>query len=127
MPLDAHVLKSGVRRIIITHSKNTDKIHALEVLGVELSFYQGELYPVFRLLQTLGSMGISSIMVEGGAMVFNEFIKDNACDEIFLFRAPHDVAQGISLTESILRGIVTQDYKPQMIGEDCLYHVYRNH
>lgn len=124
---DARVLLPGVRRIIVTHNHDAEKIHTLGSLGVELYFYEGKAVPASRVLHALGTMDIGSVLVEGGATVFTQFFDENAYDEIMLFMAPHHVPQGLSLTDRILRSIVSRDQRPEKIGEDRLYHVYRDH
>jgi diaminohydroxyphosphoribosylaminopyrimidine deaminase/5-amino-6-(5-phosphoribosylamino)uracil reductase len=127
IPPGARVLAPGVRRIIVTHNRDTTRLQTLTSLGVELHFYEGKLCSPTALRRVLGIMDIGSIMVEGGATVFTHFFDENAYDEIMLFMAPHHVPQGSSLTDRILQSIVSQDEHPEQIGEDRLYHVYRDH
>lgn len=46
-------------------------------------------------LKNLGKTGIASIMVEGGAYTFTEFIKQNAADELIFFISPRVMGKGI--------------------------------
>lgn len=126
IPTNARVLEKGVRRIIFTRSNNKEKTSVLQEKGVELLFYEGNLYPLSSLLKDIWNLGIGSLMIEGGGVVFNEFYQEQLYDEIYLFMAPHHVTNGISLTDTLLRSIVSPHIQPEMIGEDKLYHVYRD-
>jgi diaminohydroxyphosphoribosylaminopyrimidine deaminase/5-amino-6-(5-phosphoribosylamino)uracil reductase len=126
-PGNAHMFDKGARRIVFTRNKTSEKIATLQQQGVEIYLYEETTLPLTLLLKTLGQMEIGSLLVEGGGMVFDEFYNHDLYDEIYLFMAPHHVAGGKSLTDSLLRSIVSQDVPYEMIGEDRLYHVYRNH
>jgi riboflavin biosynthesis pyrimidine reductase len=99
----------------------------LQQCGIEFSFYKGQSLPVAQILTTLGEMDINPLLVEGGGMVFESFYNAAMYDEIYLFMAPHHVARGKALTDTILHSIVSHDTHHEMIGEDRLYHVYRDH
>jgi diaminohydroxyphosphoribosylaminopyrimidine deaminase/5-amino-6-(5-phosphoribosylamino)uracil reductase len=49
-----------------------------------------------RVLKYLYSLGISKILVEGGAFVFSKFIEYNLFDDIYLFTADNIIGKGIS-------------------------------
>jgi diaminohydroxyphosphoribosylaminopyrimidine deaminase/5-amino-6-(5-phosphoribosylamino)uracil reductase len=51
-------------------------------------------------LKKLASLGISSIMVEGGAFTNNQFLKNNLFDAIMIFIAPKIMGKGISAFNS---------------------------
>jgi len=127
IPIQARVLEPGVRRMIFTRSKNEEKIKILQDTGTEIIFFEGDLYPLSQLLPALRTMEIGSLLIEGGGMVFNEFYQEKVYDEIYLFMANQQTKEGLSLTEPLLNSIVSQDTRPQMVGEDRLYHVYRDH
>lgn len=127
VPLKSNLLKSGSRRIIITNRNNdANKIEKLIGLGIEFLFFEGEHYAVSRILQKLSSLNIGSILVEGGGKIFSQFFNENLYDEMYLFMAPRIVGQGLAISENILNEIHSKNLKPLQIGEDLLYHVYRN-
>jgi hypothetical protein len=47
-------------------------------------------------------------------------------DELYLFRAKTTTGNGLALSREIMNYVQNQDKKPLNIGEDILYHVYRN-
>lgn len=46
-------------------------------------------------LKNIGKTGIASILVEGGAYTYTEFIRQNAADELLLFISPRMMGKGI--------------------------------
>lgn len=49
-----------------------------------------------EVLKKLASLGISSVMVEGGAMTYKEFTKNKLVDEFMIFIAPKVMGKGIT-------------------------------
>jgi diaminohydroxyphosphoribosylaminopyrimidine deaminase/5-amino-6-(5-phosphoribosylamino)uracil reductase len=124
IPLDANFLLPTARRIIITKPDNTPtKMDALRELGVELVCLDADHYPTRELLVNIGLLKIGSLLVEGGGETFTCFLKEKNYDELYLFVAPTTVHKGIeiNLDQAIFTGKM-----PEKIGEDSLYHVYRN-
>ncbi|MDP3684603.1 MAG: dihydrofolate reductase family protein, partial [Ignavibacteria bacterium] len=78
--------------------KDSSKVKILENLGVKFFFLKIDDKKRFHLKQVLKKIGdeeIASVLVEGGAKVFNSFIKDNLFDELQLFLAPKLLGTGI--------------------------------
>lgn len=124
IPLDANFLTPTARRIIITKPNNkSTKISALKELGVELIYLNADHYTTRELLVNIGMLKIGSLLVEGGGETFTYFLKEKNYDELYLFVAPTTVNKGIdiNLDQTIFAGEI-----PERIGEDSLYHVYRN-
>ena len=71
----------------------------------------------------LANLGISSIMVEGGAFTFNEFLKHNIVDEALIFIAPKIMGKGITAftDKNSLSRFKTQDYFQS--GSDILVNL----
>lgn len=127
IPLDSHFMTRDSRRIVITNSNNdVGKIELLIAQGVELIIIEGNQYAVDKIIAKLRMLRISSLMIEGGARVFSDFFNSKQYDEIYLFVAPHEVGNGIALNENIWERAVSSGSKPIKIGEDQLYHVYRD-
>jgi diaminohydroxyphosphoribosylaminopyrimidine deaminase/5-amino-6-(5-phosphoribosylamino)uracil reductase len=124
IPLDAHILTPDARRIVITNRESDHtKIRKLKDAGVELLLLEGDTYSTSELIRKLGSIRIGSILVEGGGETFSRFLNENTYDELLLFIAPTVVENGIEIE---INGNIYKKAKPQQIGEDLLYHVYRN-
>lgn len=52
--------------------------------------------PLKNILKALYEMNISSVLIEGGANVFSQFLKENLFDDIYLFIAPKIIGEGLS-------------------------------
>ena len=124
IPMDANFLTPGVRRIMFTKPNNASaKTDALKEMGVELIYLDADHYTTEELLMNIGMLKIGSILVEGGGETFNCFLNERNYDELYLFVAPTTAQQGleIKLDQTIFEGKL-----PESVGEDSLYHVYRN-
>ena len=127
IPLTANFLQSKGRMIIITdHNNAPNKMEKLKALGVEFLFFEGSRYPMASVIEKLGTLDIGSILVEGGAMIFLEFLNEKLYDELFLFVAPKIIGKGLGFSDDTINKIMIRGSQPQKIGEDLLYHVYRN-
>ncbi len=124
IPLNTHFLIPDAHRIIITDKNNpSEKIKKLSERGVEFILLDGTDYPPQKILNALAQSGIGAVMIEGGALVFNQFLKSELYDEILLFVAPVTVNKGLELK---LENTLIKNIVPEKIGGDKLYHVYRN-
>jgi len=124
IPLDANFLAPAARRIIISKpNKAPIKTDALKEMGVELIYLDANRYTTKELLMNIGMLKIGSILVEGGGETFDCFLTEKNYDELYLFVAPTKAQQGLEIKfdRAIFAGKI-----PEPIGEDSLYHVYRN-
>ena len=82
------------KRAIARHRAIVDSFRAREIAILETTndVHDQAYLPV--LLKELLLMGISSVLVEGGAMVFSEFLEQGAVDRIDLFVAPKLLGSG---------------------------------
>ncbi len=120
-------LKPDSRRIIITNRSNDhQKIEELKKTGSEFIFLSGRYYPIETIVKKLASAHIGSILVEGGALVFSEFFSKKLYDELYIFIAPKMVDKGIKISDEISKEVKLENLEPEKVGEDLLYHVYRN-
>ncbi|MEO0137311.1 MAG: bifunctional diaminohydroxyphosphoribosylaminopyrimidine deaminase/5-amino-6-(5-phosphoribosylamino)uracil reductase RibD [candidate division WOR-3 bacterium] len=124
IPMTANFLKDDARRIIFTNAdNNARKIKDLKEAGVEFVFLPGDYYPLKTIFENLGSLGIGSVMVEGGGIVFSQLLEKKLYDELYIFVAPKTVGRGINFLEE--NGVDFKNMIALSIGEDKLY-VYRN-
>lgn len=124
IPLEANFLKADSRRIIITnHNNDKRKIEKLANTGVEFIFFEEEHYPISKILQRLAALDIGSVLIEGGGQIFSQFLSKKIYDELYFFVAPLRSRKGLEIQvgENLFK-----DSEPLKIGEDLLYHVYRN-
>jgi diaminohydroxyphosphoribosylaminopyrimidine deaminase/5-amino-6-(5-phosphoribosylamino)uracil reductase len=93
IPLNARLLLQSEpdKNIIVTVRRASDgKVRALEGLGAKVwsfSSHGGQI-PWRPLLKRLGSMGIVSLLVEGGATTAASALRDKVVDKLLLFYAP---------------------------------------
>ncbi len=89
------LLKNKPPLTIIYYSSNK-KVKDLEnIKYVWLKSINGHI-KIEDLLKSLYELGYNSLLVEGGANVFSQFVKENLFDEINLFIAPKIIGSGIS-------------------------------
>lgn len=84
---------------------------------------------LLELLKKAGSMGIQSIMVEGGSKVFTEFLARRLVDKVYFFIAPKILGEGIPVVGNIGIGkledaLGLSDIKYTKLGEDILVEGY---
>jgi diaminohydroxyphosphoribosylaminopyrimidine deaminase/5-amino-6-(5-phosphoribosylamino)uracil reductase len=124
IPFESNLLKPDARRIIITQqNSDKNKLKYLTDVGIEFLFFEGEHFSLTTILQKLGALHISSVLVEGGGQLFTQFFDKQLYDELYIFVAPKITTKGleINIDRNVVDGI-----QPVKIGEDILYHVYRN-
>lgn len=86
-PLTANVLRDSNVIFATTDRAPQKKIRVLEKLGVRVKVFPKKI-SIVPLLKYLGSVGISSVFVEGGAEVFGSFIDSKQIDKVYWFIAP---------------------------------------
>lgn len=124
IPLDAKVLAPDARRIVFVQPNiDPDKTSRLQESGVELVRLESNHNASAELLRKIGVLKIGSILVEGGGKTFNQFLQEETYDEIYIFVAPTKVDSGIEIP--LARTIIEKNAS-ERVGEDLLYHVYRN-
>jgi diaminohydroxyphosphoribosylaminopyrimidine deaminase/5-amino-6-(5-phosphoribosylamino)uracil reductase len=128
IPPSAHFLKPDARRIIITAQDNDVlKIEQLIAAGAEIILFEHKPFPFKQILEKLSVMQIGSVLVEGGGTVFSQVYNERLYDELFVFMAPREIAGGDKVADHIIEDIQAQGSRYETIGEDKVYHVYRDH
>ncbi len=136
-PINSGIFHDKKTRVILFHAATTGrksgkKAIALEKLGVELYPLRGSsdgLIRVRTVLERLARMGISSVLVEGGAVVYSEFIRAGMADKLHLFIAPailgkgKGFADGIEL-KSLKSAVSLSDIQISRVGSDQLVTGY---
>jgi len=90
--------EKNVLLITSVEKKDTVKVKTLKNLGVNFLFVKTDEMKQFHLktvLKKMSDQNIASILVEGGAKVYNAFIKENLFDEMQIFIAPKLLGNGI--------------------------------
>ncbi|MCZ3379531.1 bifunctional diaminohydroxyphosphoribosylaminopyrimidine deaminase/5-amino-6-(5-phosphoribosylamino)uracil reductase RibD [Rhizobium sp. AG207R] len=80
---------------------------ALDAAGVEV--LQSNSSEPGELLEALGTRGISSLLVEGGARTAQRFLDAGLVDRILLFRGPADIGEG-GIESPVLKSNIPADF-----------------
>ncbi|MBE0432056.1 bifunctional diaminohydroxyphosphoribosylaminopyrimidine deaminase/5-amino-6-(5-phosphoribosylamino)uracil reductase RibD [candidate division WOR-3 bacterium] len=121
---EANVLAANARRIIFTGpGSDREKIARLQTLGVEVVQMEARHFPTADLLRRIGMLKIGAVIVEGGGKTFTQFLEERTYDEMYVFVAPITVSTGIDVPAA---SAMIERARPESIGEDILYHVYRD-
>ena len=101
IPLRAKVLNDeGVDKTIIVATKRASrgKAESLKNLGAEILWArenQRGKVDIRDLLGKLGVMGLTSVLVEGGAKIITSFLRERLADKIVIVMAPKLIGEGI--------------------------------
>ncbi|TYP57801.1 bifunctional diaminohydroxyphosphoribosylaminopyrimidine deaminase/5-amino-6-(5-phosphoribosylamino)uracil reductase RibD [Thermosediminibacter litoriperuensis] len=134
MPPDARMLKCEGGRVILatTERADSERVSALMERGVEVikvPAAEGRV-DLSRLMGILGGMGITSVLVEGGATLTASLIKKNLVDKLLVFVAPVVIGgEGIDSVSKLYIGRLSQAprfkfHSAEAIGGDLLLEVY---
>lgn len=98
--IDRKIFHSEKNVLLVTslEKKNSPKAKAFLELGVKLLFARTDDKKQFRLktvMKQIGKENITSVLVEGGAKIYNSFVKENLFDEMQIFMAPKLLGSGI--------------------------------
>ncbi len=119
------------KTLLITSTESRlkkSKLKKFEQLGVKIIFCKKSKNSGLELnsvLKELGKLGITSLLVEGGAKTISSFIKQNLFDDILLFVSPKILGNGLKtfselsykkLKDALKLRIVKSD----LIGDDIL-------
>lgn len=101
LPLDAKLAADGAAHTIVavTDKAPAERVAALKAAGVEIIVAgSGPHVDMRLLLQRLGSMGITSVLVEGGGTVNFAILQAGLADRVYAFIAPKLVGGRDALT-----------------------------
>ncbi|WP_096201042.1 bifunctional diaminohydroxyphosphoribosylaminopyrimidine deaminase/5-amino-6-(5-phosphoribosylamino)uracil reductase RibD [Bacillus sp. FJAT-45350] len=110
-PLDANVVTDGEADtwIVTSSSSNTEKERELVERGVTVLRISNEKIEIRELLRLLGSRGISSLFVEGGAEINGSFVAANCINQIITYVAPKFIGGRLAPTSVAGAGFSTMD------------------
>jgi diaminohydroxyphosphoribosylaminopyrimidine deaminase/5-amino-6-(5-phosphoribosylamino)uracil reductase len=88
------------KTLIFTQQKSIEKKKKFLKLNVEVLTLAEKSYNLKNILKKLASMGVSNLLVEGGAKIFSLFLKERKFDDIFIFRGNYFIGRkGFNATE----------------------------
>lgn len=135
IPLTGKLIGNNPQNLLLfcTEQASVAKKTELESLGVRVHRQTGSgRVNIPEVLEVLGSQGIRSVLVEGGAEIFGGFLQDDAVNEFYLMYAPFFIGgvaakgviggSGIQKLQEARRLVVKS---LSHIGEDILVHAYK--
>jgi diaminohydroxyphosphoribosylaminopyrimidine deaminase / 5-amino-6-(5-phosphoribosylamino)uracil reductase len=81
---------------------------------------------VKEVLKKIASLGIASVMVEGGALTYNEFIKNKLVDEFMIFIAPKIMGNGINAFKDEINFSAYKNISYYKVSTDILLNISKH-
>ena len=126
------VFKDPSKVIIATTKKapkiKVDKLHQKGATVLVLNSKKG-LVDLIELVKELGKSEIASVMIEGGAELSGNAIKEGIVDKLFIFTAPKLIGNGLGPIKNlgikkVNKAIKLKDITTKKIGKDILVEGY---
>ena len=127
LPLDRKVFSCPPSTVVFTCSPNGGKMRALKERGVEV--FQGPAgeggVDLGFVLDRLGLMGITTLLVEGGGRVHGSFVKSRLFDEVQVVLTPRILGDGVGAVtgfgvETVSDGVELRTCVVRRLGRDVL-------
>lgn len=126
IPLDSKVLQGNGRKIIFTCVNKEQKIHKLAKQGVEVIVQNDcseNKVDIASVLKWLGKENINEVLVEAGATLTGEFIKQKLANELVTYVAPVIMGSGARPLfklniEEMKDRLHIGDFKIKRLGKD---------
>jgi len=129
VPLDANVLRTPPATMIVTAVNNAKAAH-LSNTGIKMVYFKGKL-DLNWLMEKLGEMEITSLLIEGGASLNAHALEDGIVDKIIFFVAPIIIggresfpAIGGKTFRRLEEAYRIKDIRIKRIGQDFLIEGY---
>jgi 5-amino-6-(5-phosphoribosylamino)uracil reductase len=134
IPVDVKIFNDGKAETIVavTSQSSTAYVNELREKGVGVIYCGDQKFVDFKILLTeLKKLGVSKLMVEGGATLINLFLSQSLVDEIKVFLIP--VVVGNSSAPAFSESVKAQEnttpvklsLKDTKILDDCLLITYQ--
>ncbi len=115
--------------IATTSGASKERIASLEDRGIRIMVVSQDEYGrvnLLDLLKRLGKMGISSVMVEGGAQIITSLLRQRLVDKLVVTIAPKIVGQGINWVgdlglERMDEALTFSEHRFRKVGEDIVF------
>ncbi|MBY7649252.1 MAG: bifunctional diaminohydroxyphosphoribosylaminopyrimidine deaminase/5-amino-6-(5-phosphoribosylamino)uracil reductase RibD [Candidatus Liberibacter europaeus] len=96
LPLDSKIMRTASLAPIIVITENYDSIKSISLKKNNIKIVHCNSHDLSQLLSVLADLGITSLLVEGGATVIRSFITAGLVDSIILYRSNQIIfSQGI--------------------------------
>jgi diaminohydroxyphosphoribosylaminopyrimidine deaminase/5-amino-6-(5-phosphoribosylamino)uracil reductase len=127
-PLDSQLVKTAQQDVLIFFSRaSLTAQQALAARGVRLQQIEHDSahIPLRDVLQRVGEMEITSLILEGGAEVHTTALKQGLVDKLMLFYAPKFLGQTAVPMVSSSEGLPPiREYALKRFGEDFAFEAY---
>lgn len=136
LPLNLNIITNNKdqKTILITLAENRtkkNKLKKIEQLGVRIIFVKPDDKGRINLksaLKEVRKIGITSVLVEGGAKIYSAFLNQNLFDDIMLFVSPKILGSGIQTfgeisSNSLKDAVKLKIKKSEKLDEDILLHL----
>ncbi len=131
IPIHCHLVSDPLRNqtiVVTVKNSNKKKIQAIKSRGVGVLEFPADNFHVnlkSALKVLVSKEKIASILVEGGAGIYGEFLKNKLADDVKVYLAPKMVGEGIgaiagALTRKIKRAIKLEKFSVTRVGCDLL-------
>ena len=134
IPIDAKLFSLHNSPIIATiPSGNPRRVEDLEKIGARILFVNQEKnghVDILNLVEKLGDMGITSVLVEGGSETAASFLKNGIVDKVVFFYAPKIIgSEGISMVgklnvSEVKNALSIKKIRVKTIGEEFIVEGY---
>mgnify|MGYP001423647604 FL=1 len=112
LPKTLNVFNKDSKTLILTYKK-------LETDNSNLTFLKIEEDDLLHSMKKIQNKGINSILIEGGRILLNSFLKENLWDEVRVFISKKENKKGIKSPDFL----IPKDNKKIKIGIDDLYTI----
>jgi diaminohydroxyphosphoribosylaminopyrimidine deaminase/5-amino-6-(5-phosphoribosylamino)uracil reductase len=137
IPLNSNILndKFSDKTILFTTPNHNSKVkEQLIQKGIKINVVNGNgtgMVNLHQVVDNLGKMGVTSILVEGGSKIFTHFIRDSLFDKMSVFIAPIIIGQGINVigdlgTEKISNALKLEKVIFKHINKQIVVEGYRD-
>jgi diaminohydroxyphosphoribosylaminopyrimidine deaminase/5-amino-6-(5-phosphoribosylamino)uracil reductase len=130
-PLDFKVCNVPPETIFVTRKGNDEKKRAMQAKGIQFIEFKGKKVDLTWLMDKLGSIGITSIMIEAGSSFNASALQAGIVDKVVFFIAPKIICGATSISvvggESFLKlgdAIRISDISVRKVGEDIMVEGY---
>lgn len=131
IPINANVLQVPPETIIVTKINNP-KLNYIEKTGIKIIYFEEKL-DLNWLMEKLGKMEITSVLIEGGSSLNAHALEEGIVDKVMFFIAPKIIggeksfpAVGGKIFKNLEDAYRIKDLKIKRIGEDLLIEGYIN-
>ena len=112
----------------VFHSKRKSNFDGNE--NVEVIYLKKENYNLNFILRQIASMGISNLLVEGGAQIFGNFLENNLVDNLLIFRSNFFIGQlglnAISCKSNYLKNVNDFELREIKTFDDDHLEIFEN-